>query len=147
MRTQMYESAVLINAALDDEQIEATISKIKDAITNNGGEIRDIENWGRKRLAYMVKKSKIGYYVIFRFEAPVDIVTRLEKLFTLDENILRYLTISLSEDALEHIEKNRKEETSTEEEKSTPASEDKKEKNESEEEENQSVKETDKENN
>lgn len=143
----MYESAVLINAALDDEQIEATISKIKDAVTNNGGNIRDIEDWGRKRLAYMVKKSKIGYYAIFRFEAPVDIVTKLERLFTLDENILRYLTISLSEDALEHIEKNRKEEASTEEEKSTPPSEDKKEKDEPEEEKKQGVEETDKENN
>ena len=62
MKQNVYESAVIINAALDDEQIESVISRIKETITNNGGEIREIENWGRKRLAYVVKKSKIGYY-------------------------------------------------------------------------------------
>jgi len=69
MRTGVYESAVLINAALDDQQIDSILNRIKDLITNNGGEIRELDNWGRKRLAYPVDKSKIGYYAIFRFEA------------------------------------------------------------------------------
>ncbi len=105
MNTNVYESAVMINAALDDEQIDSIISHIKEIITNNGGEIREIENWGRKRLAYMVKKSKIGYYAIFRFNAPSNIVTKLERTYTLDEHILRYLTIKLDNDAIEFLEK------------------------------------------
>ena len=56
MKTNIYESAVLLNAALEDEQIDSVISRIKETIVNNGGEIRDIENWGRKRLAYMEEK-------------------------------------------------------------------------------------------
>ncbi len=107
MKTNSYESAVIINAALDDEQIESIITRIKDFITNNGGEIRDIENWGRKRLAYMINKSKIGYYAIFRFDAPTNIITKLERNYTLDEHILRYLTISLDKDAVEFLEKKR----------------------------------------
>lgn len=107
MKTNVYESAVIINAALDDEQIEAVISRIKDTIVNNGGEIREIENWGRKRLAYMVKKSKIGYYAIFRFNAPSSIVAKLERSYSLDEYILRFLTIQLDNDALEYLEKNK----------------------------------------
>ena len=107
MKTNIYESAVIINAALDDEQIDSIISRIKETITNNGGEIREIENWGRKRLAYMVKKSKIGYYVIFRFNAPSSIVAKLERFYSLEEQILRYLTISLDNDAIEHLEKNK----------------------------------------
>lgn len=105
MRTNVYESAVMINAALDDDQIEGVISRIKETITNNGGEIRDMENWGRKRLAYVVKKSKVGYYVIFRFNAPSSIVSKLERFYLLDEHILRFLTITLDNDAIEHIEK------------------------------------------
>lgn len=104
MKTNVYESAVLINAALDDEQIDSIISRIKETIVNNGGEIREIENWGRKRLAYMVKKSKIGYYVIFRFNAPSTLISKLERYYTLDEYILRYLTIKLDADAVEHLE-------------------------------------------
>jgi small subunit ribosomal protein S6 len=108
MKTNIYESAVIINAALEDEQIDSVISRIKDTIVNNGGEIREIENWGRKRLAYMVKKSKIGYYVFFRFNAPSSIVSKLERTYVLDEHILRFLTIKLDNDAIEHIEKNKK---------------------------------------
>lgn len=107
MRKGVYESAILINAALDDQQIESIITRVKDLITNNNGEIREIENWGRKRLAYPVAKSKIGYYAIFRFDAPVDIVAKLERAYTLDEQILRFVTLKLSKDALEQIEKNK----------------------------------------
>jgi small subunit ribosomal protein S6 len=107
MNTNVYESAVMINAALDDELIDSIISKIKDTIVNNGGEIREIENWGRKRLAYMVGKSKIGYYAIFRFNAPSKLIAKLERFFSLDEQVLRYLTVKLDVDAVEYLEKNK----------------------------------------
>jgi small subunit ribosomal protein S6 len=107
MKTDVYESAVLINAALDDQQIEAILTRIKDFIKVNGGQIQEVENWGRKRLAYPVEKSKIGYYAIFRFDAPGNIVAKLERTYSLDEQILRFLTLKLSKDALEQIEKNK----------------------------------------
>jgi small subunit ribosomal protein S6 len=107
MRTNVYESAVMINAALDDELIDSIVSRIKETIINNGGEIREIENWGRKRLAYVVKKSKIGYYAIFRFTAPSKIIAKLERFFSLDEQILRYLTLKLDGDAVDYLEKNK----------------------------------------
>ena len=107
MGKSVYESAILINAALDDQQIEAIITRVQDLIKNNGGEIRELENWGRKRLAYPVEKSKIGYYAIFRFDAPGDIVAKLERAYTLDEQILRFVTLKLNKDALEQIEKNK----------------------------------------
>jgi small subunit ribosomal protein S6 len=107
MQTNVYESAVMINAALDDEQIQALISRIKETIINNGGEIREIEDWGRKRLAYVVKKSKVGYYAIFRFNAPSSLIAKLERFYILDEQFLRYLTIKLDSDAVEYLEKNK----------------------------------------
>ena len=104
MKTQVYESAVLINASLEDDQIGNITNRIKETITSNGGEIIEIEDWGRKRLAYVVKKSKIGYYIIFQYNSSSDLVSKLERFFQLDENILRYLTIKLSKDALEQFE-------------------------------------------
>ncbi len=109
MKNKVYESAVLINAALDDEQINEIISRIHETIKSNGGEVREVENWGRKRLAYMVEKSKIGYYAIFRFDAPPTIVSKLDRFYSLDEQILRFLTVHLDSDALEQLEKNKKE--------------------------------------
>jgi small subunit ribosomal protein S6 len=104
MSKRVYESAILINAALDDEAIKNLIGRVKENITTNGGEILEIEDWGRKRLAYQVKKSKIGYYAIFRFNSLPDIIPKLERYYQLDETILRYLTITLSKEALEQIE-------------------------------------------
>jgi small subunit ribosomal protein S6 len=104
MTKRIFESAVLINAALEDEAIQTVISRIKETILSNGGEIRDVEDWGRKRLAYIVKKSKIGYYIFFRIDAPPDLIPKLERFYQLDENILRYLTIRLTSEALEQIE-------------------------------------------
>jgi small subunit ribosomal protein S6 len=116
MKKNVYDSTVLINAALDDNQIETILTRIKDFINSNDGEIREFENWGRKRLAYMVNKSKIGYYAVFRFDAPAEIISKLDRLFSLDEQILRFLTIKLSKDALEQIEKNKIQTGSAEEE-------------------------------
>lgn len=108
MTKKMYESAILINAALEDNQIQSIISHVKDLISSNDGEITNVEDWGRKRLAYMIKKSKIGYYIIFQFNAYPQIISTLEKFYKLDENILRYLNIRLTTNALEQIEKNKK---------------------------------------
>ena len=112
MKNNVYESAVIINAALDDEQIQTLISRIKETIVNNGGEIRDFEDWGRKRLAYVVNKSKVGYYAIFRFNAPPSLIAKLERFYVLDEQFLRYLTIKLDNDAVEFLEKNKEAELS-----------------------------------
>ena len=107
MKTNAYESAVMINAALDDDQIDVEVSRLTDNIVNFGGEIIDVEKVGRKRLAYVVNKSKIGYYAIFRFNAPSIIVAKLERSYSLNDNILRFLTIRLDKDALEYFEKNK----------------------------------------
>jgi small subunit ribosomal protein S6 len=104
MIKRVYESAVLLNAALEDEVIKNIIGRIKETISTNGGEIREIEDWGRKRLAYIVNKSKIGYYIFFRFNALPDLIPKLERFYQLDDNILRYLTVKLTKEALEQIE-------------------------------------------
>ncbi len=105
MRKRIYESVVIINATLEDEQVEATISRMQETITTHGGELIDVDKWGRKRLAYPIKKSKSGYYVVFRFSATTDLVATLERNYRLDENIIRYLTIQLDKFALEAIAK------------------------------------------
>lgn len=105
MRTKMYESVVLINATLEDEQIESTIARIHEVITANGGEIVETDKWGRKRLAYPIKKAKSGYYLVLRFKAPTELISTLERNYRLDENIIRYITIALDKFALEAIAK------------------------------------------
>jgi len=97
---RVYETTFIVNASLDDHQIDAVIEKVKDLITKNGGEIREFVKWGRKRFAYPIRKKNNGFYVVIEFGAPGDVIAKLERHYFLDENILRYLSLVLDKRAL-----------------------------------------------
>ena len=101
MDTQrIYESTVIINASLDDTQVENVVTRISETITKNGGGVNAINKWGRKRLAYPINKKTNGYYVNYEFTGPSALIAALERSYQLDEMILRYLTIVLDTKAL-----------------------------------------------
>jgi len=101
MNKKLYESTFIVNAALDDAQIDGVIEKVKDVIAKNGGEVRDLAKWGRKRFVYQIKKKNNGFYVVCEINATGDLVAKLERHYQLDENIIRYLTIALDKRALQ----------------------------------------------
>jgi len=103
MATNHYESVVIINAALEDPQVEQTIASIQSNIKSTGGEITETDNWGRKRLAYPIDNAKSGYYLITRFTAPTSMVVEFERTLKLDENVIRYMTIALDKKALDYL--------------------------------------------
>ena len=100
-RKSQYETTFIINASIEDTQIEPLVSHAQEVITNNGGEITALNRWGRKRLAYPIEKKNNGYYVNVEFTGPGSVVPRLEQVYTLDENILRFLTVKLDKKALQ----------------------------------------------
>ena len=95
-----YETSVIVNASIEDAQIESFVSHVQEVITSNGGEISATNRWGRKRLAYPIQKKNNGYYLNVEFTAPGALISRLEHLYTLDENVLRFLTIQLNKRAI-----------------------------------------------
>ncbi len=97
---KIYESTFIVNAALDDAQIDVVIEKVKDVIVKNGGEIRSTEKWGRKRLAYTIDKKNNGFYAFLEFKAPGDLLIKLERHFHLEEQVIRHLTIQLDKKGL-----------------------------------------------
>lgn len=100
-KQKIYETTFIVNAGLDDPQIGAVADKVRDLITKSGGEIMELTKWGRKRFAYPIKKKNNGFYVVCEFKAPGELIGRLERHFTLDENIIRFLVIALDKKALE----------------------------------------------
>jgi len=104
MKINQYESTIIINAALEDDQIEALVTKVKDFIENHGGTMIDLDRWGRRRLAYQINKSKVGYYAVYRFTAPTELIAQLERLYRLDEQVIRFLTIQLNKFAVEYLD-------------------------------------------
>jgi small subunit ribosomal protein S6 len=97
---QQYETIFIVNASLDDPQIEVIIAKVQEQITRYGGEIISTDRWGRKRLTYPIKKKNNGFYTLIEFKAPGSSIQQLEKFYKLDENIMRYLSIKLDKKAL-----------------------------------------------
>lgn len=97
---QTYETTFIVNASLEDTQIETIITHAVETITRNGGEIKQIDKWGRRRLAYPILKKNNGFYINIEFISLGDLIPQLERSFLLDENILRFLTIYLDEKAL-----------------------------------------------
>jgi len=100
-KKNVYETTFIINAGIDDTQIDALIDKVQDGITKNNGEIVELAKWGRKRFAYPIKKKNNGFYVVCVFKSSGDLIARLERFFLLEENILRFLIISLDKKALQ----------------------------------------------
>ena len=97
---RLYETTFIINASLDDPQVESVITRIQEVITRNGGTVTAINKWGRKRLAYPINKKTNGFYVNLEVEAPGTLLSALERAYQLDEMILRHLTILLDRKAI-----------------------------------------------
>ncbi|MFA6572150.1 MAG: 30S ribosomal protein S6 [Bacteroidota bacterium] len=98
---RMYETTFIINAALEDNDIEAVISKVSNYIENHGGLIKEIHKWGRRRLAYPINKKYNGFYVHLVFDATPNTIPILERFLVLEDTVLRHLTLILPQRVLE----------------------------------------------
>ena len=98
MRT--YEALYIIAPNMDDDAIQAVVKGVETLITSNGGTIVRSELWGRRKLAYEIKKHGEGVYVLVRFTADPEFVKRLDTYFKLSEMIIRALVLLLDERTL-----------------------------------------------
>jgi small subunit ribosomal protein S6 len=94
-----YETLYIINPELADDDYRDVISKFNSHIEQNKGVLVKLDEWGKKTLAYEVKKFDKGYYVLLNYCGDPDIITSLNREFKLDERVLKYQTIKLSDKA------------------------------------------------
>lgn len=92
-----YELAVIVSAKIEDDERAATIEKVKEYITRNGGTITNVDEWGKKRLAYEVQKMKEAFYYFIQFEADSKVPAEIEGRIRLMENVIRYLCVRQDE--------------------------------------------------
>lgn len=88
-----YELAVVLSAAVDDDTRAASLEQVKDLITRFGGTITNVDERGKKRLAYEIKKMKEGYYYFIDFDAEPTCPPEIEQRIRIMENVIRYLCI------------------------------------------------------
>jgi small subunit ribosomal protein S6 len=93
----LYESVIIIRQETSPQQVEALADTYQDLIKENGGSIKKRENWGLRSLAYKIKKNRKGHYILFNIDAPSAAIHEMERLMSLNEDILRYLTLRVDE--------------------------------------------------
>ena len=93
-----YELAVVLSAAIDDEARSATLDRVKDYVEKAGGSIANVDDWGKKKLAYEIQKMSEAYYYFIQFEAETDAPGEIESNVRLMESVIRFLCIKKDED-------------------------------------------------
>ena len=88
-----YELCLVVNAKIEDEAREAVVEKAKGYITRYEGTVTEVEEWGKKKLAYEIQKMSEGFYYFIQFEAPETGPAELERHVRIMDNVLRYLIV------------------------------------------------------
>jgi small subunit ribosomal protein S6 len=94
-----YETLYLLNPNLAAEEYGEIVGKFTDVVGKNGGEVIRVDEWGKKSLAYEVKRFDRGYYVLLSFCGESGITTPLHRELRLDDRVLKYQTVKLSDQA------------------------------------------------
>ncbi|MDH3347936.1 MAG: 30S ribosomal protein S6 [Desulfobulbaceae bacterium] len=93
-----YETTYIIRPNIGEEQFTEVIERTNDIINNDNGAIINLDRWGMKKLAYEIKKEVQGYYVHVDYATQSTNVDEMERIFRIDDRILRYLTIKTAKD-------------------------------------------------
>ena len=92
-----YELCFVVNAKIEDEERANAVAKVKALIERFGGAIENVDEWGKKKLAYEIQKMKEGYYYFIKFEAETSAPKEIESRIRIMDNVIRYLCVRQDE--------------------------------------------------
>ena len=88
-----YEKNVVVNAKIEDDVRVATVEKVKEYVARYGGTVTNVDEWGKKRLAYEIQNMIEGFYYFIQFEADATAPAEIERHVRIMENVIRYLCV------------------------------------------------------
>ncbi|MEW6685132.1 MAG: 30S ribosomal protein S6 [Candidatus Edwardsbacteria bacterium] len=88
-----YETVFILDSKLDENSVEKEITKVKELVQFQKGEVVKIDKWGRKRLAYEIKDRQEGYYVVINFTSSPERLNELERNFKLNDLVLKHIIV------------------------------------------------------
>ena len=83
----------ILDPALDDARWDEDIEGVKNVISSKGGEVKEVQKWGRRRLAYEIARQNEGYYVVLPFSSEPDAVLELDRVLSLADEVLRFKVV------------------------------------------------------
>lgn len=90
-----YETLYIISPALNEEEVKGVIERVKGVVENGGGVVENIDEWGKRRLAYEINKVNEGYYVLMNFSADNELPKELDRVFRISDNVIRHIIVKL----------------------------------------------------
>lgn len=91
-----YESVVIVNPNLEEESIKNLIKKFSDLI-NTDGNVTSVEEMGKRKLAYEIRKQKEGFYVVIKFEAKPELIAELERNYRITDEVIKFIVVKEEE--------------------------------------------------
>ena len=88
-----YELCFVVSAKIEDEERANTVARAKHLIERFGGTVSNVDEWGKKKLAYEIQKMKEGYYYFIQFEAETSAPKEIESRIRIMDNVIRYLIV------------------------------------------------------
>ncbi len=92
-----YETIFIMDPDLEEEQTQSVIEKVKGIITQTNGEILKVEDWGKRKLAYEVKKKSKGHYILIHFSGSPALLSELERNFRVMDSVIKFQSVRLGE--------------------------------------------------
>ena len=92
-----YELTFVVSAKIEDDERAAVVDKCKALIERFGGTITNVDEWGKRRLAYEIQKMKEGFYYVVQFDAPTSAPAEIESRIRIMDNVMRYLVVKREE--------------------------------------------------
>lgn len=102
--TKRYETVFILTPVLSADQVKETVAKFKKSLKDGGANLMHEEDWGLRKLAYPIQKKSTGFYHLFEYEAPGELIANLELNMKRDEKIMRFLTVSMDKYAVAFAE-------------------------------------------
>ncbi len=101
---RLYESMYIIDANLTDDQVDSIIAKYVKLVTDQGGEVRSVGRWDKRRLAYEIKGRREGQYILMFFEAEAEVSKELDRVYRISDDVFRHLITRVEP---EHVDTSR----------------------------------------
>lgn len=88
-----YESIYVLRPTMEEEAIKAMVERFSNLINSEGGELENVDEWGKRRLAYPIQDFREGYYVLMTFKANPEFPSELERIYKITDDVIRYIIV------------------------------------------------------
>ena len=90
---KLYETTIIFDPGLEEARINEEVERVTQPIAQAGGEVMEVQRWGKRKLAYNIRKRRDGTYIHVKHKSPAGLIAEMDRRFRLNEGVLRHLTV------------------------------------------------------